>query len=63
MDLRELGKDAAAEWKTDGHTNPVRLRWLIDTAIKSRSSRALAVVDLKDPKFEFGSRCKAKRTN
>jgi len=53
VDLEELGKDAgAAEWKTDGHTNPVRLRWLTNTAIKSRSSRALAVVDLKDAKFD-----------
>ena len=53
VNLEELGKDAAAaEWKTDGHTNPVRLRWLVNTAIKSRSSRVLAVVELKDPKFD-----------
>lgn len=53
VDLEHLGKDAvAAEWKTDGHTNPVRLRWLANTAIKSRSSRAMAVVDLKDQKFD-----------
>jgi type III restriction enzyme len=53
VDLESLGKDAgAAEWTTDGHTNPVRLRWLVNTAIKSRSSRALAVVDLKNPKFD-----------
>jgi type III restriction enzyme len=30
----------------------VRLRWLVNTAIRSRSSRALAVVDLKNPKFD-----------
>jgi type III restriction enzyme len=53
VDLTELGKDAGPmEWKTEGYTNPVRLRWLINTAIKARSSRALAVVDLKDPKFD-----------
>jgi type III restriction enzyme len=53
LDLEELSKAAEdAEWKTDGHTNPVRLRWLTKTAIKSRSSRALAVVDLKDAKFD-----------
>jgi type III restriction enzyme len=53
VDLEELGKDGVpAEWQTDGHTNPVRLRWLANTAIKSRSSRALAVVDLKDAKFD-----------
>ena len=41
VDLKELGKNAGdAEWKSDGHTNPVRLRWLANTAIRSRSSRA-----------------------
>jgi len=53
VDLKTLAKDSGTvEWKTDGHTNPVRLRWLINTAIKSRSSRALAIVDLKDAKFD-----------
>lgn len=53
INLEELTEEAgAAEWKSDGHTNPVRLRWLTKTAIKSRSSRALAVVDLKDAKFD-----------
>jgi type III restriction enzyme len=53
VDLEALGGDAGVvEWKPDGHTNPVRLRWLINTAIKSRSTRALAVVDLKDAKFD-----------
>lgn len=40
------------EWKTDGHTNPVRLRWLINTAIKARSTRALAVTNLNNAKFD-----------
>jgi type III restriction enzyme len=53
VELQKLSRDnAATKWKADGHTNPVRLRWLINTAIKSRSSRALAVVDLKDAKFD-----------
>jgi len=53
VDLTEPGKDVGTtEWKSDGHTNPVRLRWLVNTALKARSSRALAVVDLKDPKFD-----------
>ena len=53
VDLDALGKDAGAvEWKTDGQTNPVRLRWLINTATRARSTRALAVVDLKDAKFD-----------
>lgn len=53
VDITEPGKDAGAtEWKADGHTNPVRLRWLVNTALKARSNRALAVVDLKSPKFD-----------
>ena len=53
VDLESLGKDAdAGEWTTGGHTNPVRLRWLVNTAIKSRSSRVRAIVDLKHPKFD-----------
>lgn len=53
VDLVKPDKDAGSiEWKIDGHTNPVRLRWLVNTAIKSRSSRALAVTDLKDAKFD-----------
>lgn len=53
VDLTALANDAGSvEWKTDGYTNPVRLRWLINTAIKARSTRALAVVDLKDAKFD-----------
>lgn len=53
VELEQLNSDtSAAEWRLDGHTNPVRLRWLASTAIKSRSSRALAVVDLRNPKFD-----------
>lgn len=53
VDLVEPGKDGGTiEWKAEGHTNPVRLRWLVTTAIRMRSSRALAMVDLKDSKFD-----------
>ena len=53
IELDALSRDgAAAEWSADGHTNPVRLRWLVNTAIRSRSNRALAVTDLKDSKFD-----------
>ncbi|HPQ03345.1 MAG TPA: DEAD/DEAH box helicase family protein [Bacillota bacterium] len=53
IDMTEPGKEGGAgEWKEDGHTNPVRLRWLINTAVKSRSNRALTVVDLMDSKFD-----------
>ncbi|MGD0399188.1 MAG: DEAD/DEAH box helicase family protein [Syntrophobacteraceae bacterium] len=53
VDLVEPSKDGeAVEWKVDGHTNPVRLRWLATTAIRARSSRALAAVSLQNPKFD-----------
>ena len=53
VELIEPGKDGATiEWKAEGHTNPVRLRWLINSTVRTRSSRALAVIDLKDTKFD-----------
>lgn len=53
IDLKDLGADGGApNWTAEGHTNPVRLRWLVNTALRSRSNRALAVSDLKDPKFD-----------
>lgn len=52
VDLKNLGADGAATWTAEGHTNPVRLRWLINTALRSRSNRALAVTDFKDQKFD-----------
>lgn len=53
IDINEPDSDATTDdWQEAGHTNPVRLRWLIHTAIKARSSRALAVADLNDPKFD-----------
>ncbi len=53
IDMIEPGKEGgAAEWRENGHTNRVRLRWLINTAIKARSNRALSVVDLNDSKFD-----------
>lgn len=53
VDLKDLGNDGGTpEWTAEGHTNPVRLRWLVNTALRSRSNRALAVSDLKDTKFD-----------
>ena len=53
IELDGLGKEAGAiEWKSEGNTNPVRLRWLVNTAIKSRSSRVLAMIDLNSAKFD-----------
>jgi type III restriction enzyme len=40
------------EWKPGGNTNPVRLRWLVNIALRSRSLRALAVADFKAQKFD-----------
>lgn len=53
VDLLKL-KDSLGEtnWISQGHTNPVRLRWLISTAIRSRSGQALAVTDLQAKKFD-----------
>lgn len=53
VDLKNLGNDGGTpDWKAEGHTNPVRLRWLVNTALRSRSNRALAVADFKDTKFD-----------
>ena len=53
VELIESSEDnSIIEWKIEGHTNPVRLRWLINTAVRTRSSRALAIIDLKDSKFD-----------
>ncbi|MGS0997531.1 DEAD/DEAH box helicase family protein [Rhodanobacter sp. UC4451_H18] len=53
VDLEDLGKSDAAEWQTSGHSNRVRLRWLVNMAIRSRSRGAQAVVDLQSPKFDL----------
>lgn len=53
VDLSNLAADGGApDWTAEGHTNPVRLRWLVNTALRTRSNRALAVADFKDPKFD-----------
>ncbi|MDH6182651.1 DEAD/DEAH box helicase family protein [Polaromonas sp. CG_23.6] len=53
VDLKNLSADGGVpNWTAEGHTNPVRLRWLVNTALRSRSNRALAVTDFKDVKFD-----------
>ena len=52
VDLTHPDAPESVKWRADSHTNAVRLRWLITTAIRSRSGRALSVVNLKDPKFD-----------
>lgn len=53
VDLEDLGKKGVADWQTSGHSNRVRLRWLVNMAIRSRSRGAQAVVDLQFPKFDI----------
>lgn len=52
IEILDPGKVEPNEWKAEGHTNPVRLRWLINTAVKARSTRALAVLNVSDSKFD-----------
>lgn len=53
INLIEPGKeDEEVVWTPIGQTNPVRLRWLVTTAIRTRSTRPLTIVDLKDNKFD-----------
>lgn len=53
IDLKSLGNDdGGPNWTVDGHTNPVRIRWLLTTALRSRSNRALAVADFQHSKFD-----------
>lgn len=52
VDIVDDKSSSQIAWTVDGQTNPVRLRWLINTAVKSRSSRTLAVLDLKGAKFD-----------
>ncbi|HEY3276301.1 MAG TPA: DEAD/DEAH box helicase family protein [Syntrophorhabdaceae bacterium] len=53
IDLIEPGRDrGTVKWKSEGQTNPVRLRWLATMAIRMRSLQALAAVDLQHPKFD-----------
>ncbi len=53
VDLTNLASEPGQmNWTAAGHTNPVRLRWFINTALRARSARALAVCDLKNKKFD-----------
>ncbi len=54
------GAPQSVHWQEAGNTNPIRLRWLVSTAMKSRSSRVLAVSDLHDPKFDVRVQAQSK---
>lgn len=53
VDLKELdGEPTPPAWIAQGHTNPVRLRWLVNNALRARSGRALAATNLQSKKFD-----------
>jgi type III restriction enzyme len=54
LDLKRLesGAEDIPDWKASGNTNLVRLRWVINTALRARSAGALAIADFSDAKFD-----------
>lgn len=40
------------EWMDGGHTNPVRLRWLLSLAVRSVAPQASKIIVASDPKFD-----------
>ncbi|WP_257827270.1 DEAD/DEAH box helicase family protein [Burkholderia glumae] len=53
LDLKNLdGEHSPLAWIAQGNTNPVRLRWLINNALRSRSGRALAATNVTTSKFD-----------
>lgn len=53
VDLTKLdAPDKPIGWAPDGETNRVRVRWLVNNAIRARSSGTLAAVNLQNPKFD-----------
>ena len=53
VDLKNLSaENSPPSWIAQGHTNPVRLRWLINNSLRSRSGRALAATKLTGSKFD-----------
>lgn len=53
LDLKNLGgENNPPAWIAQGQTNPVRLRWLINNALRSRSGRALAATKITGAKFD-----------
>lgn len=60
IDVLGDGAQQSVQWQEGGNTNPVRLRWLVSTAMKSRSARVLAIADLHDPKFDVRVQAQSK---
>ena len=53
VDLTDLEVDSGkTAWVEAGHTNPVRLRWFIESALRVRSKGAKAATDFQLKKFD-----------
>jgi type III restriction enzyme len=53
IDLMKLESEPGqTKWTATGHTNPVRLRWFVESALRIRSKGAKAVTDLQNKKFD-----------
>jgi type III restriction enzyme len=52
VDISKLDAAQNQEWTASGHANRVRLRWLVNNAIRSRSRKALGAINLQDAKFD-----------
>lgn len=53
IDLTKLeGEPGQTTWMTAGNTNPVRLRWFIESALRLRSKGAKAATDFQHKKFD-----------
>jgi type III restriction enzyme len=53
VDLTKLESEPTqTKWTETGHTNPVRLRWFVEAALRVRSKGAKAVTDLQNKKFD-----------
>lgn len=48
----KAGAAKELEWMDGGHTNPVRLRWLLSLAVRSCAPQASKIIVASDPKFD-----------
>lgn len=48
----KAGTAGDPEWTDGGHTNPVRLRWLLSLAVRSCAPQASKIIVASDPKFD-----------
>lgn len=48
----KAGATSDPEWTEGGHTNPVRLRWLLTMAVRSCAPQAGKIINTNNPKFD-----------